>query len=545
MSGNDLHRDAQAPETGSALALIPATVAVFLLAAATRLLHLSAEPHFDELYHVLAARGLIEYGEPRILGGLYERALGYTGMIAIVFTVFGESLEAGRLTSVLFGSALVAGIFVWVRHLAGRTAGLVSAAMAILWPTGIEVSQMIRFYAPFGLVAFLGFVAVYTAVYEARAIRTKILLASLAVILFVLALRLQEIMIIGLVGLGVWVFLFLALPAILAHRYQNVILLALLGGFGAAAALMWQAGLPDYYLTKFRWAPEWVAHRRNEELYYSRLLYYEFPLLWPWMPFAAMIAIARFPRPGVFCVVIFGISLLLHSLAGMKSGRYIYYVMPLMFAVFGMAAAVIVPAVHRMLKRAVRSGSDVVQRRLSGSAITWGPIAVAGVFALAFLPAPGMLTGGDKDQKPWQAAAETVRPWIDQADVVASNQELYALYFLGRADLTVSSSRLSELSDRSEFSTDFRTGLPVISDPASIRAVLSCTPTGLFIISGGQRAELKSSFTAVADALAPDTTLRSFDIRARPQVDAFYWETMTTDAERCADITGLFNKDRG
>ena len=309
--------------------VVGATTMVFLMATATRLALISHYPLNDELYHVLAARSLLEFGEPRILHGVYERALEYTWLIAGVFSIFGESLEAGRLTSVVFGSALVACIFAWVRHLAGWLAGLVAAVLAIFWPTGILVSQFIRFYALFGLLSFLGFIVVYAAVYEARKTWTRTLLALLVTLLFGLALNLQIVMLIGLVGLGVWFFLFVLLPAIAAHRNRKLIGLGLLGISFAAAAFMWHMGIWESLLTRFRWTPEWAASRQNQELYYYRALARQFPKLWPWLPFAAIIAIARYPKPGLFCAVVFGVSLLLHSLAGSKDERYIYYIFPL------------------------------------------------------------------------------------------------------------------------------------------------------------------------------------------------------------------------
>ena len=39
-------------------------------------------PHPDELYHILAARGLLESGEPRIAEGVYERVFAHTWLIA-------------------------------------------------------------------------------------------------------------------------------------------------------------------------------------------------------------------------------------------------------------------------------------------------------------------------------------------------------------------------------------------------------------------------------------------------------------------------------
>ena len=55
------------------------------------------------------------------------------------------------------------------------------------------------------------------------------------------------------------------------------------------------------------------------------------------------------------------------------------------------------------------------------------------------------------------------------------------LYYLGRFDVTLSGSRLSELADDAEFSRDDRTGRPVISRPESVELIMACYPDGLLL----------------------------------------------------------------
>ena len=543
MSSNHSVKEVErlAPErAGSVFAVVLATVAIFLLAAATRLAYLSGPPFFDELYHVLAARGLIEYGEPRILEGVYNRAPEYTWIVASVFSVFGESLETARMTSVFFGSALVAALFAWVRHLTGWVGGSVAAAMAILWPTGIEWSQIVRFYAPFGFLAFLGFASIYSAVVEARSFWVKLLLAFWAMVFFYFALRLQVSLLIGLVGLGGWFFLFVFLPTIWVHNHRNLVLtsILLIGCF--TAGLIWHLGILDDLITRFLWVPDWALSRQYEQLFYIRLLGEEFPLLWPWIPFVTIIAIAHSPKPALFCAVIFGISLALHSLAGMKSGRYVYYIMPLMFTIYGIAAAAVVPAFVELILRASRSALQAVNMRLATTAMAWALFAVAVIVTLTFQSSgyrAALIV--ENNRPPWTGFAEAILPWVEKSSVLATNRELHAIYYFGHADLIVSPSRLSEISDKSEFSMDHRTGLPVISTPTSLTEVIECTPNGIFVL------DTQSSFSLplneIVETLGSRSTLTPIEIQADlKNLEAIYWETARIGAEHCEVITDVF-----
>ena len=77
---------------------------------------------FDELYHVLAAQGWLEHGEPRIAEGTYDRVLGFTILVAWFFDLFGVSLAVGRLPSVIACSLLVVLIFCWTWYRVGSSA---------------------------------------------------------------------------------------------------------------------------------------------------------------------------------------------------------------------------------------------------------------------------------------------------------------------------------------------------------------------------------------------------------------------------------------
>jgi hypothetical protein len=61
---------------------------------------------------------------------------------------------------------------------------------------------------------------------------------------------------------------------------------------------------------------------------------------------------------------------------------------------------------------------------------------------------------------------------VCNADVVVTSHELHMLYYLGRADIVVSTERLAEFSD-AEFGRDRRTGLPAVSQAQSLELTMS------------------------------------------------------------------------
>src|SRR3546814_4317252 len=81
---------------------------LFLVLVLLRVAQIDREPHFDELYHLLAARSWAAEGTLRIAEGIYDRTPLYTIMLGWLFRLFGDGLVVARLPSVLFGS-------LWVR----------------------------------------------------------------------------------------------------------------------------------------------------------------------------------------------------------------------------------------------------------------------------------------------------------------------------------------------------------------------------------------------------------------------------------------------
>ena len=117
----------------------------------------------------------------------------------------------------------------------------------------------------------------------------------------------------------------------------------------------------------------------------------------------------------------------------------------------------------------------------------------------------------------WAAAKNTLAPWLANAGIVLTTSELHALYYLGRYDVLISKSRLSELRDDSDFSIDHRTGRPVIGTGESLSWIMDCYPDGLIVADAGRwgnRDQVDDAVVQLAMARAEEVELPGAAMRA-------------------------------
>jgi hypothetical protein len=142
----------------------------------------------------------------------------------------------------------------------------------------------------------------------------------------------------------------------------------------------------------------------------------------------------------------------------------------------------------------------------------------------------------------WQAGAEPLRPWLDQASVVLTTSDIETLYFLGHYDVLINKSRLSELHETSElhemveFARDPRTGKPVASTPESVALIIDCFPDGLIITSKHRWRVTHQLDDAVADLIIKRTV--PLELPRSSQMMAFRWERFPSASApaTCADL---------
>jgi 4-amino-4-deoxy-L-arabinose transferase-like glycosyltransferase len=107
----------------------------------------------DEARLALAARGVVQTGLPRLPSGwIYTRGLLATYLTAPSLAALGESDFAARLPTVLEGAALIPVAYLLGREVAGRTGGLLVAALLMGHSSFVIWSRQAWFYALYVLL---------------------------------------------------------------------------------------------------------------------------------------------------------------------------------------------------------------------------------------------------------------------------------------------------------------------------------------------------------------------------------------------------------
>jgi len=489
--GKNLHATQTAPDISSVP--LPATrdtfaaaarfgLLCFLAAAALRLGHLNAPPNYDELYHILAAKSWLKDGSLAIYQGSYERAPFYTILTAWMLDIGASpSVALARLPNVFFGAMLAAGAALWTRKIAGRETGWIVALFLLLWPSGIQVSQTVRFYAVHGALFFVAAVVVYESFRPGMAALQRLAMFALAGGALILAKQFQDSTLVGVLALSVWVATCVALPWAMAHRRRTAIL-----GAGAALMLVGLAmlvvgGTLESVWSKFNFSP-WGHDYTN----YHRVLGRFYPVVWPLTPFLAILALRAFPRPASFCVVMVTVVLIVHSFAGVQNLRYIYYASPFLFALWAMGLRVALPVAARVLRQAADSLPRPVRHPRMGSAL----VAATGLFALlaqdavpsAIKLALGRTAAPLVRVEDWSEARGPVAQAVEEGALVVATNELAAIYYLDGFDVVFSKNWIPQMNEI-EFARDPRTGRPLISTTDSLASLVAAYPDGVFLAS--------------------------------------------------------------
>jgi hypothetical protein len=510
-------------------------LAIGLIAIATRSFHTEHAPLYDELYHLLAARSFATDGSLAIGQGAYTRAADFTILTGWMFERFGVGLTVARLLPIFSGSLLVVSLFLWTRSVAGRGAAWTAALLLSFSPNAIVLSQYIRPYAPHALLFFWGAIGLHTLVSgQARSGRWRLGVIASTVICLGAALRLQVTTLIGLAGLSPWL-LIASRPAWAASfawlRRYRAIGIGLLGLTAAGAIALVETGIAGHLLELAQEQPLWAQSSKFHVYHWIFLKYY--PTLWSLLPLAWLFAIARRGEPALFCVSLFTVSLLLHVFFPIRGERYIAYLMPFFFALWGMVLAEAVPqlggtalaALRQVLPGYAPSGrtARAVQGLTVAVSIAFLLVSNSAFFNAAKVIARGPVQLHPQYQVDWAAARALLRPLAARADLVVATNALSAYYHLDRVDVEFSATHLSELRESKQFSVDHRTGRPVISEAASLRQLMACYPTGLVVSEGWQ---WKNRVVGIDEGSAELLLREAERVELPPQANliAFRWQ---------------------
>lgn len=444
-------------------------------------------PLYDELLHFLSAQGLRERGELAIANGEYTRAWLYTYLVSYSFALFGETLVAARIPALLGALCLVAAVAVWVTRRAGVLAGGIAAGCLGLVPATVDLAVFARFYTVHALVILAMAIALFAALEPGAKRSTRLRFLGLTLILLPLAMHLQDSTVVaagaltcgvaGVLAMDHWVWV---RGFVLRHPWQVMIGAALAAGLGLVAVNA--MGL----LVQMQQVPLWNAWAVGRPHYYLMALAAEIPLLWPLFPVAMVFALVVQPRLALFCGLVLLSGLAVHSIAGQKAIRYIYYLLPFFCVVWGCALA---------------GAAFLVRSAWERSQFRWHGHAELAVLALAALVLIGseegqaaakMLAGRAKPadalglttlaEPEWQPIVPVLQPLLTKADRVVTSNAMKSLYYFGRYDYELNASIVPETLTQEEFGVDQRTGKQAIGAADSIQRVLAAPGATLVVL---------------------------------------------------------------
>lgn len=480
-------------------------LALFALALLVRLLGNASLPvHVDEFYHLLAGQSWADNGSLTILDGAYPRAMGYTMLTGLTFLVFDRAdMFVARLPALLAGALLVPAVFVWTARNLTLRAAWIAALLLCLADVAVEVSQFARFYSLHALFVWLGSIATYSALHRSDSARTSLLWLAGAGICFAAALHLQVTTLIHLAGLGLYLGIFtLTRPPVLSllsrKQYRPWLVLGALALVAAGVTVALKLPIAS----EFRKTSYWAEEHRDDVLFYARIFLERLPILTLLFPLSVWLVVSRRSQAGYFCLALFLVPLIGHSLAGMKGIRYVFYAMPFFFVLVAMAADFLLSALLRLVASVLAFAEHkqwtAVPPRLRPIVMTC-VLAVATFVAIAGNPAfahslkrlaldahrialrPATLLNTPPDG-PWSGSASRLRMAIGTPSVFVVSDDVRAVHYLGTFDLLINRSRISDISPQVEFGRDFRTGRRVVGSGSTLSGIAACYADGVILV---------------------------------------------------------------
>ena len=468
---------------------------ITFLALAFRLIHLEEARHIDSYFHIMAAASWLKDGTLSIGGELpYDRAYLFTYLVAGFQSLFGGTTFVAGLPAILAGVAWVAALFIWVRSVAGRTAAWVAGLLFCFDLGSLALAHMVRFYTLHGLAFFIGAIGLYYLVTRRPSLGAAVATGLAVIGAFGLAYHLQVTTVIGAIALVVWLVVEISPRVFRYLREHRAAALTLIvpgfAGVGVAAFFFLQSDTAATYWIRFQYAPSYGQSSVDDLTYYIRSMEITSLLPWALFPLAALIAIARYGRPAIFSILLFAVPFLLHSLAAQKADRFLSYAMPFFFAIWGFAAAALLPQLKAIAREAVL---NVARIRLPDRVVlvaTWSLLAI--VFAALVVTSRPTWWDTYKfiahNERPrgmsppqWDRAVSRLQPLIDSVDVVVISGGAAPFYYVDRVHVLAA----QYFSGSPEFSDSRRLGVPTISAPASLDLLIRCNESGLVVTTRG------------------------------------------------------------
>ncbi len=498
---------------------------VFLAALAARVSLATMPPIYDELFHKLAAQSIILNSSPTILDGLYDRGIIYTKLISYIFKNFScDSYFCSRILSVISGSLLPPIIFIWVWQKIGRPEAWLAAIFTIAWPEGIEISQFSRFYALHGTLFFIMFILFFEIINSRRIFYITILF-FVSIFIAILSLSLQKTTLIGILCLCISSFLYIA--SCIKEKRLLLIFISISAVASFLILFIFYGKILEYWgFYTFS-----ITGGRGNVLLYHQYLTDAYPVLWPLTAIACIMTAYRNWILAITISFLIFMGITIHSFAGLKHIRYIYYIMPFLF----ISWSIMLVMIFRGLKESTLNAAECFLSNLTrrvwlkffSRALVLGAIgfAIAGNSAStrALKLAVG-IDGGrflDEPRTDWSSVPSLIMPWLERRSVIVSMREIYAIEFIGDFDFSYGRLRFKEIGfiapgSTKRFADDPRTGRPMTGDLSAVGVVMSCFPSGVFLAEARwwTRNKEPQELISLAESLKVELSVISVDTDA-------------------------------
>lgn len=334
-------------------------IVLLCIAAILRFSHLGDEDFgLDEILHVYAAEQLLQ-GNPPVLpsGYVYSRSASYSYLVALAGFLGKFDEFTLRVPSVVFGILVVLLVYGITTRWFSASAGLAAAFLTTFSPIEIAFSREVRMYTLFQLLFLLilfffyeGFetysptIAKKTRFPQIRkwvvAFNIRPLFLLVAGITFLLAWDVHTLVQPGISGPIAYVLVMAGialvinkLEAPIRQKYIASSVVIILGGV-AVSALFPEKLSKLMAITQL--VPDWYQERADNWSYYRWILLDEYPIVFGSLTMFLIVCLVKNPKVGLFLSVSFLVPVILHSVIfPLKSYRYIFHVLPLMYIAAG------------------------------------------------------------------------------------------------------------------------------------------------------------------------------------------------------------------
>ena len=223
-----------------------------------------------------------------------------------------------------------------------------------------------------------------------------------------------------------------------------------------------------------REVPVWAAWAADKPQYYLQRLAVDLPLLWPLFPVAAVLAWRVERRLALFCLAVVLAGFCVHSIAAAKEMRYVYYLLPFMAIILGMAVMSVVTLVASGRPALLMTCLLGFMLALSAEGQNGAKLLLGKARVIDVLPYTV--------EPDWAPLADDLREAARTADRVVTSNAMKAMYYVGRYDYELNVSIVAETDTREDFGRDERTGRPAIGSVDAVESVLDMPGQTLFVL---------------------------------------------------------------